>query len=75
MSSKTPERLPRGQVLTSKWPVLTYGDTPAVDRASWTFRCFGAVGKEVAWTWTEFLALPRGDHLRYSLRDPLEPVR
>jgi DMSO/TMAO reductase YedYZ molybdopterin-dependent catalytic subunit len=59
MASRTTDRLPPGQVLTSKWPVLTYGGTPAVDRAAWTFRCFGAVGKEVSWTWTEFLALPR----------------
>jgi DMSO/TMAO reductase YedYZ molybdopterin-dependent catalytic subunit len=59
MASRATERLPPGQVLTSKWPVLTYGGTPAFDRASWTFRCFGAVGEEVSWTWTEFLALPR----------------
>jgi len=59
MASRATERLPPGQVLTSKWPVLTYGGTPAVDRASWTFRCFGAVCKEVSWTWTELLALPR----------------
>jgi hypothetical protein len=26
-----PERLPQGQVLTRKWPVLTYGETPRAD--------------------------------------------
>jgi DMSO/TMAO reductase YedYZ molybdopterin-dependent catalytic subunit len=60
---KTPpalaHRVPPGQVLTEKWPVLTYGVTPRFDPARWSFRCFGMVEEEVAWTWGEFLALPR----------------
>jgi DMSO/TMAO reductase YedYZ molybdopterin-dependent catalytic subunit len=52
-------RLPPGQVLTEKWPVLTYGETPFVDVRTWTFRCFGLVEEEVSWTWDELLALPR----------------
>jgi DMSO/TMAO reductase YedYZ molybdopterin-dependent catalytic subunit len=52
-------RLPPGQVLTKKWPVLTYGETPVVDRRTWRFRCFGLVEKEVSWTWEEFVRLPR----------------
>ena len=52
-------RLPPGQVLTQKWPVLTYGEVPPVDRASWTFRCEGLVEKDAVWTWEEFLRLPR----------------
>src|SRR5262249_34366633 len=52
-------RLPPGQVLTAKWPVLTYGDTPRVNRETWSFRCYGLVEEEVSWTWSEFLALPR----------------
>jgi DMSO/TMAO reductase YedYZ molybdopterin-dependent catalytic subunit len=52
-------RLPPGQVLTEKWPVLTYGDTPRADRATWTFRVFGLVAEEVSWTWDEFVRLPR----------------
>jgi DMSO/TMAO reductase YedYZ molybdopterin-dependent catalytic subunit len=55
----TKERLPPGQVLTQKWPVLTYGEAPRVDTQSWTFRCFGLVDAEISWTWREFLALPR----------------
>ena len=43
-------RLPPGQVLTTKWPVLTYGDTPRVDRRTWTLRCFGLVEEDVSWT-------------------------
>jgi DMSO/TMAO reductase YedYZ molybdopterin-dependent catalytic subunit len=52
-------RLPPGQVLTEKWPVLTYGDTPQVNHRTWTFRCHGLVEQEVSWTWEEFVRLPR----------------
>jgi DMSO/TMAO reductase YedYZ molybdopterin-dependent catalytic subunit len=52
-------RVPPGQVLTEKWPVLTYGSTPPFDPATWTFRCFGLVERETTWTWPELLALAR----------------
>ena len=52
-------RVPPGQQLTTKWPVLTYGRTPRFDPRRWTFRCFGLVEREVSWTWEEFLRLPR----------------
>ena len=53
------QRVPPGQRLTQKWPVLTYGATPRFDPRTWTFRCFGLVEREVRWTWEEFLKLPR----------------
>lgn len=53
------ERVPPGQHLTQKWPVLTYGATPRFDPRTWTFRCFGLVEQDVTWTWEEFLRLPR----------------
>ena len=53
------DRLPQGQTLTRKWPVLTYGETPRIDLSTWKFRCFGLVEEPVSWTWQEFLALPR----------------
>lgn len=52
-------RVPPGQVLTEKFPVLTYGGTPRFDPTTWTLRCFGLVEREVSWTWAEFLELPR----------------
>jgi DMSO/TMAO reductase YedYZ molybdopterin-dependent catalytic subunit len=52
-------RVPPGQVLTEKWPVLTYGRTPRFDPRRWTFRCHGLVEQELTWTWEEFQALPR----------------
>jgi len=59
MDAEARKRLPPGQALTQKWPVLTYGATPQVDLATWTFRCYGLVEREVSWTWKEFLALPQ----------------
>ena len=40
-------RVPPGQVLTEKFPVLTYGATPRFDPASWTFRLYGEVEQPV----------------------------
>jgi len=59
MEAAAGARLPPGQVLTAKWPVLTYGATPRADLTQWTFRCFGLVEEEVSWTWPEFQKLPR----------------
>jgi DMSO/TMAO reductase YedYZ molybdopterin-dependent catalytic subunit len=53
------ERLPPGQVLTLKWPVLHYGSVPHVDLSTWTFRVFGEVERPLELGWEEFNALPR----------------
>ena len=53
-------RLPDGQSLTEKFPVLTYGPTPNFDPATWDLRVFGEVEAEKRWTWDEFLRLPPG---------------
>jgi DMSO/TMAO reductase YedYZ molybdopterin-dependent catalytic subunit len=52
------KRLPPGQSLTHKFPVLTYGPNPKFNPATWDFRVFGEVEKEMRWSWDEFLALP-----------------
>jgi DMSO/TMAO reductase YedYZ molybdopterin-dependent catalytic subunit len=57
--SSRAHRVPPGQTLTEKWPVLTYGRTPRFDPRTWTFRCFGLVEREVSFTWEEFRRLPR----------------
>ena len=49
-----------GQSLTEKFPILTYGPTPAFDPATWDLRVFGAVQQEQRWTWDEFQQLPTG---------------
>jgi len=53
------ERIPPGQTQTTKWPVLTYGDTPRVDLTRWRFRIFGEVATPREWTWDELTRLPR----------------
>ncbi len=52
-------RLPPGQIVTRKWPVLHYGTVPSVDLARWQFRLRGLVEHPLALTWDELLALPR----------------
>jgi DMSO/TMAO reductase YedYZ molybdopterin-dependent catalytic subunit len=57
-----PARLPPGQYLTEKWPVLHAGDVPDTDLSTWTFRIFGEVENELELTWDQFEALPRTEH-------------
>ncbi len=52
-------RLPPGQYLTEKWPVLHYGGVPKVDLATWDFSIEGLIEKPVRLTRDELLALPR----------------
>lgn len=52
-------RIPPGQVLTEKWPVLHYGPVPKVDLATWTFRIWGRVTRPVELNWEQFLQLPQ----------------
>ena len=51
------ERVPPGQFLTTKFPVLTYGSTPKVDLATFSLRLFGLVEREVELSWKEFTGL------------------
>jgi DMSO/TMAO reductase YedYZ molybdopterin-dependent catalytic subunit len=52
-------RLPPGQSLTLKWPVLHYGDVPRFDPKTWDFHISGLVEKPLRLTWDEFNALPK----------------
>jgi DMSO/TMAO reductase YedYZ molybdopterin-dependent catalytic subunit len=51
-------RLPPGQALTEKFPVLHYGSVPRYDLTKWTFRVYGEVEEPRQWTWEEFQKLP-----------------
>ena len=53
-----PARLPPGQYLTEKWPVLHAGTVPETDLATWDFRVFGQVENPITLSWEEFTALP-----------------
>ena len=52
-------RLPPGQSLTNRFPVLHYGPVPRFNPATWDLRVFGEVEAEKRWTWDEFNQLPR----------------
>jgi len=52
------DRLPPGQTLTEKWPVLTYGETPGVERADWRLSITGLVEQPRTLTWDDLMAIP-----------------
>lgn len=52
------DRVPPGQHLAKGFPVLTYGDTPAVDLSTWTFKVWGLATPKT-WTWDELMSLPQ----------------
>ncbi|HEY6809262.1 MAG TPA: sulfite oxidase-like oxidoreductase [Gemmatimonadales bacterium] len=52
-------RVPPGQILTSKWPVLHYGNVPRVDTTAWTFEVSGLVDRPFTLSYDELLGLPR----------------
>jgi DMSO/TMAO reductase YedYZ molybdopterin-dependent catalytic subunit len=59
-----PARLPPGQFLTEKWPVLHAGSIPDVNLATWTLRVFGEVEEELTLDWEAFNALPKSSNVQ-----------
>ena len=53
------DRLPPGQYLTEKWPVLHYGSIPRIELSTWDFQVRGEVERPVRLTYEEMTALPR----------------
>lgn len=54
------ERVPPGQVLSERFPVLHYGNVPQYkDLSKWDFRIFGLVAEPLRLTWEQLMALPR----------------
>lgn len=56
-----PDRVPPGQVVTQKWPVLHYGGVPRIDLAKWDLRIFGQVENPLTFTWEGLQELPRAE--------------
>ncbi|MEA2450322.1 MAG: hypothetical protein QOG63_2254 [Thermoleophilaceae bacterium] len=54
-----PGRVPPGQYLSERFPVLTVGPNPKFDLASWDFGVFGEVEQPLKLTWDELQALPQ----------------
>jgi DMSO/TMAO reductase YedYZ molybdopterin-dependent catalytic subunit len=60
-----PARLPPGQYLTDKWPVLHAGSVARYDDlTTWSLRVFGEVENELELTWEQFSALPRSSNVQ-----------
>jgi DMSO/TMAO reductase YedYZ molybdopterin-dependent catalytic subunit len=53
-----PARLPPGQYLTEKWPVLHAGDVPEVDLAAWELSVWGEVEEPLTLSYDELTGLP-----------------
>src|SRR5919201_3053885 len=56
---KDPHRLPPGQVLTQKWPVLSYGSPPRYDMKRWRLQLYGEVAAPATLSWEEVRNLPK----------------
>ena len=56
-----PARLPPGQYLTEKWPVLHAGDVPHVDLAVWDFKVWGEVEEPLTLMFEQLKELPATD--------------
>ena len=52
-------RLPPGQSLTQKSPVLHVGSIPQFNPSTWDFYIWGLVKQPKRFTWTDFSALPK----------------
>jgi DMSO/TMAO reductase YedYZ molybdopterin-dependent catalytic subunit len=57
------ERLPPGQVLTQKWPVLHYGEVPTVFPEAWRFDVTGLVAAPHSFSWDDIHDLGMQDTL------------
>ena len=56
-----PARLPPGQYLTHKWPVLHAGSVPRVDLGRWDFRVYGEVESPITLRLDELKTLPQSE--------------
>jgi DMSO/TMAO reductase YedYZ molybdopterin-dependent catalytic subunit len=56
-----PARVPPGQYLSERFPVLTVGPNPKYDLKAWDFAVFGEVDNKLRLTWDELLDLPQKD--------------
>jgi len=59
LSKDQKERVPPGQYVTEKWPVLHYGSVPSTDLAAWDFKVWGEVDEPFTFSWDEFRQMPR----------------
>ena len=52
-------RMPPGQSLTQKFPVLHYGPVPSFNPTNWDFCISGEIAAPLRFTFEQFMQLPR----------------
>src|SRR2546430_13959877 len=58
VSTTSRERVPPGQALTTKFPILHVSDPPVFHPHSWMLKLVGEVEHPLTLTWEQVLALP-----------------
>ncbi len=58
MNKELRQRVPPGQYVTEKFPILHLGPIPPFDRRRWDFKVWGLVDNPVSLTYDELRALP-----------------
>jgi DMSO/TMAO reductase YedYZ molybdopterin-dependent catalytic subunit len=53
------KRLPPGQVLTERFPILHEGEIPKYDLANWSLRLFGTLAQPIELRYADLLTLPQ----------------
>ncbi len=62
-AARPAERLPPGQIVTHKWPVLHYSHVPRIDLDTWRFSVRGAVERPLSLSWSDLDRFSRRDTL------------
>ncbi|MDR6552070.1 sulfite oxidase-like oxidoreductase [Paenibacillus qinlingensis] len=52
-------RIPPGQAVTDRFPILHEGEVPNYDMSTWSLRVFGQVAEEKTFSYDDILAMPR----------------
>lgn len=53
------KRLPPGQALTERFPILHEGEVPDYDLEKWDLKVFGAVDREIVVTYEQIMKMPQ----------------
>ncbi|GIP21595.1 sulfite oxidase-like oxidoreductase [Paenibacillus sp. J22TS3] len=58
VSQELAHRLPPGQALTDRFPILHEGEVPHYNTSTWKLRVYGEIEEERTFSWEDILALP-----------------
>ncbi|WP_424768754.1 sulfite oxidase-like oxidoreductase [Paenibacillus sp. sgz302251] len=64
VSPELAHRVPPGQIVTERFPILHEGEVPQYDLGSWSLRVFGEVEQERTFSYEELMALPQTKMVR-----------